>query len=218
MTIDFTVPPPLLLFHWSDSDVGAASKDRAELKRQHTLSREGRDSQDHLILLFWLGKPPANPAGLSVPPGITQHGAHPWLLLSLSTQGIPFVTVRAKLFPQLLFFCQDLGCNLALNYRFCQISMTEIEQLHLIKCFSANPGALPVNDASFRVLLECLWEHYRCQLGFCTWGEALTIAQQVRKEVRTNIPADKSPAVGSLIISLSEQNFGAMHIKNPMLK
>lgn len=83
---------------------------------------------------------------LSVPAGITQHGAHPCLLLSLSTQGIPFVTIRlecsrAKLFPQLLF-CQDLGCNLALNYHCCQISVTGIEQLHLIKCFSANPGAL----------------------------------------------------------------------------
>lgn len=44
-------------------------------------------------------------------------------------------------------------------------------------------------------------------------GEVITIAQQIRKKVRRNIPAEKSPAVDSLIISLSEQHFGAIHKK-----
>lgn len=74
--------------------------------------------------------------------------------LSPSTQRIPFVTVRlersrAKFFPRLLL---PASVILALNYHFCQISMTAIEQLHLINCFSENPSALYINDAFIQLL------------------------------------------------------------------
>lgn len=156
--VNFTVPLLLPLLYWSDTEVEAALKDGAKFNVPRYHMPQPWEEGIYGTVWNW------DPALLlqcrlalqtiSLPPAVVCSAGYCRSVIEHSGNSVCDCQSWSVAGPKssLGCFCQDLRCNLALNYHFCQISVAKIEQLHLINCFSENPGALYVNDAFIEIL------------------------------------------------------------------